>query len=393
MNKTITRIFTAVLPAALLLGGLAISATAQLPPGEPIKYPKKLEIALTNPLDIARTDEPVVIPLAEITKRAPDFNRNFFRVKRSADEGFEPLDLPSQIRLVPAAGYSEELVFQVDLAPRERKVVSIQYNPEGTNPPRYPVYTQAFERWYTGGVNIAWENEVNSYRSYSGVVDYFAKSFEQLRLHDLPADSYHHEETWGVDPFMIGRKPGLCGVALVNGNTLTPCYGGRDSLLFTHRAFGGGPVFSGAVVRALDKGELILEETFTLFSGRHDNHLRIAPARKLAALAVGMQRNDGETVRFDERAGYLVSWAPAGEYGTIAHILVFRPADYMGKEDVLDGHFVKLKPAADGSFSCLSIGAWYRVSDAQPKSFESLVRHAQYMAGCFANPVRVEFAR
>jgi len=373
--------------------GSAISASAQMPPGEPVAYPKKLEIIITNPLDAARSNEPVIIPLAEIIKRAPDFNRNFFRVKRSANEGFEPLDLPSQIRLVPAAGYTEELVFQVNLAPKERKIISLVYNPAGTVLPGYPARAQAFERWYTGGVNVAWENEVNAYRSYSGVVDYFAKSFEHLRLHDLPPDSYHHEAAWGVDPFVIGKKPGLCGVALVSGNTLTPCYGGRDSLLFVHRAFGGGAVLSGAVVKALDKGELLLEETYTLFNGRHDNHVRIVPARKIPVLAVGMQRNDRETARFEERAGYFVSWASAGEYGTISHILVFRPEDYLGREDVHEGHFVKLKPAADGSFSYLSLGAWHRVSADQPESFEPLVKHAQYLAQCFANPVKVEFSR
>ncbi len=378
--------------AILLLSGAARVIFAQMPPGEPIRYPKTIRIVVTNPLDIARTAEPVTIPISEITKRAPDFNRNFFRVKRSADEGFEPLDLPSQIQLVPAAGYAEELFFQVDLAPGERKTLDLLYNPEGTNPPRYPARTQAFERWYAGGVNIAWENEVNAYRSYSGVVDYFAKSFEHLRLHDLPADSYHHEETWGVDPFVIGRKPGLCGVALIEGDSIVPCYGGRDSLMYVHRAFGGGPVCAGAAVKTLNRGEMLLETVYSLYHGRHENRVRTSPARNVSALAVGIQQNDGEIVHFNERVGYLVSWAPAGEYGSIAQVLVFRPSDFSGKSEAFDGHFIMLKPAPDGSFTYLSLGAWYRVSAAQPKSADALLKHAEHLARCFANPVKIEFA-
>lgn len=380
---------TAILIAILLLSAAGASLP-QLPPGEPIRYPKKLTVTVTNSLDAARPGEPVIIPVSDIMKKAPDFNRNFFRVKRSADEGFEPLDLPSQIRLVPAAGYAEELVFQVDLAPKERKVLEILYNPEGVNVPRYPVRTQAFEKWYTGGVNVAWENEVNAYRSYSGLLDYFAKSFAHLRLHDLPADSYHHEETWGVDPFMIGKKPGLCGVALTDGNTLVPYYAARDSLLYTHRAFGGGAVCAGAAVKVLNRGELILEEVYSLFDGRHENHVRTISTRRGVPLAVGVQVNEGETVRFDERAGYLVSWAPAGEYGVIAHVLVFKPSDFLGKTDTPEGHFIRLRPGADNSASYLSLGAWYRVSAGQPRRHDALIAHAAFLAKCFASPVKIE---
>ncbi len=365
-------------------------APTQMPPGNPIEYPKTITVTITNPLDISRPSEPVIIPMADIQTTSPDFNRTFFRVKRLADDGFEPLDIPSQIRLVPAAGYGEELVFLVDLAPREKKTLEIVYNPSGTEAPRYPEKTQAFEKWYTGGVNVAWENEVNAYRSYNGLLDYFAKSFAHLRLHDLPADSYHHEETWGVDPFVIGGKPGLCGLALVEGNTLVPLYAGKDSLSYVHRAFGGGAVCAGAAVKTLNRGELILEQVFSLFDSRHENHVRIIPSRKNSPVAVGMQANDGETVRFNARAGYLVSWAPAGEYGTIAHVTVFNPADFIGKTDTPQGHFLTLKPDASGAVSCLSLGAWYRVSAGQPKSQNALLNHAAFLAKCFSNPVKVD---
>ena len=391
MNNSFLLRFALVLAFAMFAGG--IPATAQMPPGDPISYSKMLSISITNPVDISRSAEPVVIPMTVILQKAPDFNRNFFRIKRQAGEGFEPLDIPSQIRRIPGAGYDEELVFIVDLGSRERKVVELQYNPSGTNIPNYPARTQAFEKWYTGGVNVAWENEQIAYRSYGGLLDFFAKSFDHLRLHDLPADSYHHEATWGVDPFVIGKKPGLCGVALMEGNELVPYYGGRDSLLFTHRAFGGGPVCAGAVVKVLNRGEMILEETYTLYTGHHENLVRAAPVRKGATVAAGMQKNDGETVRLDEKQGYLVSQARAGEYGTIGEALVFNPADFAGEVQTAEGRFIKLKTGADGSVRYLSLGAWYRVSDGQPQNMDALVKHAQYLAQCFRNPLLVEITK
>lgn len=373
---------------ALLCAGTAV---AQLPPGNPVAYPEKLTITITNPIDLARAGEPVAIPLAEIVRRAPDFNRDFFRVKRTADEGFEPLDIPSQICRIPLDGAAEELVFQIDLAPGERKTLEICYNPAGAQPIAYPARTAAFGKWYTDGSNVAWENEAAAYRSYNGVVDYFAKSYPHLRLEGLPPDSYHHEDVWGVDPFMIGRKPGLCGVAVTVGGALRPCYGGRDSLGYAHVAFGGGPVCSGAVVTVRKGGNLLLDEVYTLYAGRHENHVRVIPARGTAGVAVGAQQNDGEEKWLDAGAGYFVSWAPAGEYGSIAHILVFNPSSYSGTEDAMNGHFIRLNPSAGGVVEYLSLGAWYRVSADQPKSPDALLAFARNLARCFANPVTVRF--
>lgn len=393
MKKLLKTRLSLILATVFVWSVGVIPVTAQMPPGNPISFPKMLSISITNPIDVARNAEPVVIPISDILRKAPDFNRNFFRIKRQAEEGFEPLDIPSQIRRIPGTGYVEELVFLVDLGPRERKMVDIQYNPEGTDIPDYPARTQAFEKWYTGGVNVAWENEQTAYRSYGGLIDFFAKSFAHLRLHDLPPDSYHHEAAWGVDPFVIGKKPGLCGVSLLDGDSLVPWYGARDSVLYNHHAFGGGPVCAGAVVKVLNRGEMILEETYTLYAGRHENLVRVMPVKKDAIVAPGMQKNDGETVRLDEKQGYLVSQARAGEYGTIGEILVFNPVDFAGETLTDAGHFIKLKTGPDGSVRYLSLGAWYRVSAGQPQNMDALAKHAQYLAQCFRNPLLVEISR
>jgi hypothetical protein len=358
-----------------------------------VKYAKKFDIVITNPIALNRAADPVIIPLSRIMSKAPDFNRNFFRLKYKAAT-FEPLDIPSQIRIVPDGRNLEELVFQVDIGPGEIKTVELQYNPQGTGLPSYPARTQSFEKWYTGGVNIAWENEMIAFRSYGGLIDYFAKSYPHLRLQDLPADSYHHERLWGVDPFMIGKKPGLCGVMLFEGNDRVPCYGESEGITYIHKAYSGGPVCAGAVVSMDVKGETAVQEAYNLYAGKYYNEVRTVPTKvhlqKGALVAPGMQKNDKETVRFNEKQGWLATQALTDEYGTIGMALVWNPASFAGMVETNEGRFIKLKPSADGSARYLSMAVWFRGSSEQPASMDALVKMADELAQGFRNPVLVE---
>jgi len=378
--------------AILLLTALG-ACFAQKPDDPAVRYAKKLDIVITNPIPLNRSAEPVIIPISQIVAKAPDFNGKFYRVKYKADM-FEPLDIPSQIRMIPDGRNLEELVFQVDLVPLDKKTVELQYNPEGEGLPDYPEKTRSFEKWYTGGVNVAWENEIVAYRSYGGLIDFFGKSFPHLRIENLPPDSYHHERLWGVDPFVIGKKPGLCGVVLFEENNRIQCYGGGEGITFAHKAFAGGPVCTGAVVVMQEKGETAVTETYTLYNGRYYNEVRAVPSKKHLAkgvlIAPGMQKNDRETVRLDEKRGYLATQALTEEYGTIGLALVWNPDAFAGVYETDEGRFIKLKPAPDGSAAYLSLEVWYRGSAEQPASMDALVKMADELARGFSNPVKVE---
>lgn len=368
------------------------TVSAQMPPGNPINLPGMLTITVTNPLDSAREHEPVIIPLSDILAKAPDFNRSFFRIKDQALM-FEPLDLPSQIVRTPGTREREDIVFQVDIGPRGKKTLLLQYNPTGSNPPTYPARVRAYEKWYTGGTNMAWESELVAYRTYSGVVDYFAKSYPHLRLHEMPPDSYHHEATWGVDPFVIGKKPGLCGIAIYRGTAFTPFYGNRETVAYTHTAFADGPVCAGVKVGVSEKDVSVLDEFYTIFSERQDNRVRITTAGKDGVVAAGVQKNDGEKVKFDPKAGYLVTQALAGEYGSIGLAIAFDPALYAGMDEREDGRFIKLKTGPDGAVSFSSLAVWYRVSAPQPAAMDALVAAADRLSKGMANPLKVMISK
>lgn len=362
-----------------------------------VSFKKKLELVISNPLETERKNEPIVIPIASIREKAPDFNKVFFRLKHKT-HWFEPLDIPSQIRVIPfMTGEVEELVFQVDLAPLEKKVVELWYNPEGTGTPDYPTKTQSFEKWYTGGTNIAWENELIAYRSYHGVVDFFAKSYPHLRLHNLPPDSYHHERLWGLDPFMIGTKPGLCGVILFIGEEPIRFYGNPEnsSLRYVHRAYEGGSVCTGATVYVDSKREFVLEETYTLFDGRYENVVNTVVSEKYlkngVLVAPGMQKFESENILLNEKKGFMVfHGSPVEEYGTIGTALIWNTEDAEEVFETDNGCFIKLKPSANGMVRYLSLAVWYRGSAQQPASQKPFITMVEKLAQEFTNPVAVE---
>ena len=304
----------------------------------PLTYKSSLKIRVMNGHMLARNSEPVVISIDTLKKHAPDFNTSFYRVKRIT--GFEPRDIPSQIRHTAGSPGKQELVLPVTLAPGRNIDLEIQYNPTGSGNPSYPFKTQSFDKWYTGGGNTAWENELIAYRSYSGIVDFFAKTYPHLRLHDLPPDSYHHERLWGLDPYVVGNKPGLGGVILFVGDKEIACFGGGENSpnTYTHHAIDAGPVSGGTTVEVLRDGKTLISTHYQLHDGRYDNDVVIetsaaGPDSTILA-APGLERFDNASISLNVQEGYVLAFGiPLDEYGVIGTALYWRTGDFMGHDE------------------------------------------------------------
>ncbi|MBN1290782.1 MAG: DUF4861 family protein [Candidatus Latescibacteria bacterium] len=365
----------------------------------PVKFGKKIDITVTNPVNISRPNEPVVISINQLKRFAPDFNGKFFRVKQKTTT-FEPLDIPSQIRSIPGTlGGAEELVFQLNLAPKEKKTVELQYNPKGTDLPDYPARTQSFGKWYRDGSNSAWENEIIAYRYYYGMVDYFGKSYPGLCLDKLLSDSYHHERLWGQDPYAVGKTPGLGGIALIEGDRLTPCYGYPDDVpyTYTYTAIIGGPVCAGVVMKAEDNTtkNILVEAATVLFNGRYENKVvaTATPAQinHSVSIAPGMKKFDDEHITVDERDGFMFAWGiPVEEYGTVGTAFIWNPDSCSGIYETDNARYVKLTSDDNGLVSYLTLAVWYRASADQPKNQDALIKLVNELSLGFRNPVNVE---
>ena len=384
-----------LLVLVLLFVCLELTVFAQQNREIPLSYTREIDIVLSNPLNIYRAKEPITISTQLIINKYPDFNKNFFRIKHKS-KGFEPLDIPAQIRTIPGSKEFEEIVFQVNLKPKEEKVIELWYNPEGTGLPEYPAKTQSIEKYGPDSSNITWENELIAYRSYNGIVDFFGKSYPHLRLHKLKFGSYHHERLWGVDPFIVGKKSGLGGVILVKDEAVIQCYG--ESLKYTHKAIKGGPVCSGAVVNIDDNSKPLIKSVYTIYPDRYENNVVTTILDKKIEnnilIAPGILKFENETVIFNDEKGYLVAWgSPITEYGTIGIALIWKPKDYVGLLEMDEGRFIKLKPCSEGKAKYLSLAVWNRGSAKQPDSFKSLTDMVERLALRFQNSVSVEIVR
>lgn len=235
-----------------------------------------------------------------------------------------------------------------------------------------------------------------AYRSYNGIVDYFAKTYPHLLLHEIPPESYHHEGLWGLDPYLVGEKPGLGGILLFDGSRREKCYGGGENspLSFIHKAFADGPVCAGASVQVKHNVEHKVTSHYMLFASRHDNDVTVAvPTSGIEDdmfVAPGMQKIDGEKYVCDKRKGYCLSYGiPVSEYGTIATALIWNPGDAEGEEETKDGHFIKLKPDSKGIVHYRSVAVWYRASADQPESLTTFESYVQRLALCFNTPLKI----
>ena len=100
---------------------------------------KVLKIAVTNTTDELRQAEDIVVSVAELRRIAPDFKAGDAIVTTSeaatlAEDArtLQTIELPSQADDLDADNKYDELAFQIDLKPRQTRIVTIAYGETAT---------------------------------------------------------------------------------------------------------------------------------------------------------------------------------------------------------------------------------------------------------------------
>ncbi len=181
---------------------------------------KSVTVTVENPANVARIAADVVVSIQELRKTAPDFTAGAVRVTSAAsDSPKETIELPSQVDDLDGDGKADELAFQIDLAPHQTRVVTIQYgDPQEVLRVRqdYPDRTFAlFSAKYEG---LGWESENIAFRIYfdpRNAIDIYGKRRQslQLRLYATPEYPYHDESPEGRDIFRVGDAIGIGAMA------------------------------------------------------------------------------------------------------------------------------------------------------------------------------------
>src|ERR1043166_7884107 len=195
---------------------------------------KVLKLSVTNPTDQARLAEDVVVSVAELKRIAPDFRASDVIVTTSDattlpedSRTLQTIELPSQADDLDGDNKFDELAFQIDLKPRQTRVVTISYGDTATIQrlrSDYPKRTAAkFTMKFDG---LGWESETTAWRIYfdkRNAIDIWGKRRPGLYLEMFgsPEYVYHWESPFGRDIYRIGDAIGIGAVAAsVDGKTV-----------------------------------------------------------------------------------------------------------------------------------------------------------------------------
>ena len=266
---------------------------------------KVLKLAITNPSDQTRLAEDIVLSVAELKRIAPDFKAGDAIVTTSEASTLEEdartlqtIELPSQADDLDGDNKYDELAFQIDLKPKQTRIVTIAYGETATMQrlrSDYPARTAAkFTMKFDG---LAWESEATAWRIYfdkRNAIDVWGKRRPGLYLEmfGAPEYVYHWESPLGRDIYRIGDAIGIGAVAaLVDGKAVRV----SDVAERKWRIVSAGPV--RAVIELSYKGwkvgghELNLTSRITQWAGeRGFDHRVTAEGADGVTLVTGIVR-------------------------------------------------------------------------------------------------------
>src|ERR1044071_8623580 len=237
------RVFCTILILSCLLVAGRVFAAPQV---------KVVKLSITNPSDDLRIAENVVVSIGELKRIATDFKPGDGIVTTSdaatMDEDartLQTIELPSQADDLDGDNKLDELAFQIDLNPRQTRIVTIAYGETATIQrlrSDYPKRTAAkFTMKFDG---LGWESEATAWRIYfdkRNAIDVWGKRRPGLYLEmfGAPEYVYHWDSPLGRDIYRIGDAIGIGAVAaLVDGKAVRV----SDVAERNWRIIGAGPV-------------------------------------------------------------------------------------------------------------------------------------------------------
>ncbi len=210
-------------------------------------YPESINLSVKNPAAFARQDAAIVLELAKLKTKAPNFNDKAFVVLHEAQE------LTSQTNDLDGDHQADQIVCIANFAANETKTLTIRYAQSGALAREYPKRTHAelshkaggkfVNRKYEGGAfqNVqalrvppehtdhsfylryegpGWESDKVGYRFYldwRNATDIFGKKTAEMVLQNVGQDgfdSYHAMLDWGMDVLKVGESLGIGSLAM-----------------------------------------------------------------------------------------------------------------------------------------------------------------------------------
>lgn len=360
-----------------------------------------VSIQLANPLAAPRAAETIAINLTELRRLAPALEPGKTLVKD--DRGKVVL---SQLVDVDGDETPDELVFQVDLAPRQTRVLTAE---AGERPPPrredFKVHGRFVRERHD---DFAWENDRIARRAYgldletwkreplvSSGLDVWTKRTRRLVVNDwYLVDDYHRDTGEGGDLYSVGKSRGCGGSGVMVGDELAV------SRNFTmSRVLANGPIrlifelsypsFAVGASKVSEIKRITLDAgwSFDRIESRYEIDGKPAPV----LVGVGIAKHAGGTVDVDKRRGVMRTWEPLKEQnGYLGCGVVFPPGGAADHKSTALDHLLVRRSGADGTFGYYAGFGWDKSGDfadaaAWAKTVDGLARE-------LATPVRVTLA-
>src|SRR5437660_117368 len=162
---------------------------------------KSIKIAVTNPSDQNRPAENIVLSVAELRKIAPDIYIGSHIVTATdaspvAEDAavLHAQELPSQVDDIDGDLKADELAFQIDLNPRQTRIVTITWGTPDRifrlrgdyEPQTNAIFTKKID-------GMGWESKRDSFRLYfdkRNAIDFYGKPRPSLQLEPYASPGY-----------------------------------------------------------------------------------------------------------------------------------------------------------------------------------------------------------
>ena len=365
MMSGVKRAAMHVAPTLLLLA----SGSLVLPAQE-----AKLRVKAENTLKIARTDETISIPWANVMRDLPAASPQKVRV-RDESTGQEVV---SQVVDENGDGTMDDLIFQASFWPKSTRTFSIEAVAAKTAAPRtYATHIEERD-------DVAWENDRIAFRIYgeglskvedlvTSGIDVWPKSVRDLIIDKWYAkghDDYHVDTGEGADFFEVGKTLGAGGTGLWVKDTLV-----RAANFKSYRIIAKGPIraiFELQYAPVDVPGRKVAEtKRFAIDAGqnlyRQESVFRVVSATGAAATAripyaIGVVKKDGligSTSRANKWA-WVTGWAPVhkkhGGHGYLGTAVMLDGARLTDFKETAE-HYIAITDAAPGETVVHYIGA------------------------------------
>jgi hypothetical protein len=375
---------------------------------------QEANILVTNPSNVARSNEPVVVAWSTLGQRIPG------RVAGSLDlldENGKAMDI--QVDDLDRDGVPDELTFVADFAPKQQRTFTLRVSDQEKTLHSEGSFRTDAQNWKrVNGVlqsvddddlagdrrergayrfdGVGWESEVIAYRLYldgRNAVDVQGKRKAGLYWKWIGESGvdYQLDADWGMDVLHVGPALGVGGIAFWVGDSVV------KPLTLDHqrcRIVARGPV--RAVVRIEYRGwdigghKVDLASLFTIYAGDRVSEHRILPGNGAgsATLVTGIVKHDSTNAVWEPGGAHLATVGHQSRGNdTLLMALTVHPSMVIRKLEDANNHLLLLT-LEEGKPTTVLISSYWQGETGRMWSDEEIASFLTSVARRLAEPLK-----